>query len=136
MDIQVYEDIYNGLKEYNDGLDNNYGNVVLKVAQSTPTYPYTLIDEIRNTAREEYNTTFDKVSRIGYKVDIYAKTKGNVLKQTIARQLVKEMDYFLTRVVGLTQISWNISEQENDSSIYHIIITYTASLLENRRKII
>ena len=75
------------------------------------------------------------VSSVGYRVDIYAKTKGNVDKQSIARKCAKMADEYLTGI-GLTRISYNTSEIENDGSIYHIIVTYSGNLHENRRRFI
>ncbi len=136
MDIVVYDKLLQVLKEYNSSIVQNYGNVVVSYPAQEPTYPYTVFDEIRNVADRRYNTLYDKVSGIGYRVDIYAKTKGGVTKQKIARKLMKYIDDFLTYNVGLLQVSYNASELENDSSIYHIILTYSANLYENRRKII
>ena len=67
--------------------------------------------------------------------DIYAKTKGSVSKQIIARKIAQEVDNYLTNV-GLTRASFNVSDLENDSSIYHIIMTYSGNLYENRRRFI
>lgn len=136
MDIVVYDNILNGLKEYNNNLTQNYGNTIVGIAPTSPTYPLTVFDEIRNQANAAYNTPYDKVSSIGYRVDIFAKTKGNVTKQTIARKIAKDIDNYLTNYVGLLQVSWNLNELENDSSIYHLTLTYSASLHENRRRII
>lgn len=136
MDIVVYDDILNGLKEYNRNLAQNYGNNIVGIAPIKPTYPLTVFDEIRNQANAAYNTPYDKVSSLGYRVDIFAKTKGNITKQSIARKLAKDIDNFLTNHVGLLQVSWNINELENDSSIYKITLTYSANLHENRRTII
>lgn len=136
MDIVVYDDILNGLKEYNRNLAQNYGNNIVGIAPINPTYPLTVFDEIRNQANAAYNTPYDKVSSLGYRVDIFAKTKGNITKQSIARKLAKDIDNYLTNYVGLLQVSWNLNELENDSSIYQITMTYSASLHENRRRII
>lgn len=141
MDIQIYEDILDGMKEYNKNLPQNYGNNIYSVppvaGKNKPiSYPITIFDEIRNVANPRYNTCFDRIASVGYRVDIYAKTKGNVTKQTIARKLAQELDKYLTDNVGLTRVSFNISELENDNSIYHIIMTYSGNLLERRRKII
>lgn len=136
MDIVVYDNILNGLKKYNNNLTQNYGNTIVGIAPTDPTYPLTVFDEIRNQANAAYNTPYDKVSSIGYRVDIFAKTKGNVTKQTIARKIAKDIDNYLTNYVGLLQVSWNLNELENDSTIYQITLTYSASLHENRRRII
>lgn len=136
MDIVVSDIILDGLKEYNSKLDKNYGNVIMSYPSANPTYPYTVFDEIRNVANRNYNTPYDKVASVGYRADIYAKTKGSVSKREIARVVAKEVDNYLTNYVGLLQVSYNASELENDSTIYHIILTYSASLNENRRRII
>lgn len=135
MDIQVYENILNGLKSYNDSVEQNYGNDIVSYPPSNPSYPLTIFDEIRNVANPNYNGCFDRVASVGYRVDIYAKTKGNVTKQTIARKIAQIVDKYLTNV-GLTRVSFNVSELENDSSIYHIIMTYSGNLHENRNNLI
>ena len=135
MDILAYDYIFSGLKEYNSNLTKNYGNAIVSYPTQNPTYPYTVFDEIRNVAHISYNTPYDKVASVGYRADIYAKTKGNVTKQEIARFIAKEVDKYLTNI-GLLQVSYNVSELENDSSIYHIILTYSGNLYENRRKLI
>lgn len=136
MDIIVYENILNSLKAYNNELPENYGNVVVAYPTIQTTFPYTVFDEIRNVVNPRFKSCYDKVSSLGYRVDIYAKTKGNINKQTIARKLAQDIDKFLTNCVGLTQVSWNNNELVNDASIYHIILTYSANLHENRRNII
>lgn len=136
MDIKVYEDIINGLAEYNNNLSKNYGNVIVPYPTTNPTYPYTVFDEIRNVADRSFHGCHDKVASLGYRLDVYAKTLGQVQKQKIARELAQKLDEFLTNTVGLLQVSWNVENIENEASIYHIIITYTANLHENRRRII
>ena len=135
MDILTYEYLLNGLKEYNKQIEQNYGNVVVATPPTNPTYPLTVFDEIRNVANLNYNSCYERLSSVGYRVDIYAKTKGSVSKQIIARRIAQEVDEYLTNV-GLTRVSFNVSELENDSSIYHIIITYSGNLHENRRRFI
>jgi hypothetical protein len=135
MDILAYEYMLQGLKDYNATIEQNYGNVVVATPPTNPTYPLTVFDEIRNVANPNYNGCFERVSSVGYRADIYAKTKGSVSKQIIARRIAQEVDRYLTNV-GLTRVSFNVSELENDSSIYHIITTYSGNLQEFRRKLI
>lgn len=135
MDILAYEYMLQGLKDYNATIEQNYGNVVVSTPPTNPTYPLTVFDEIRNVANPNYNSCYERVASVGYRADIYAKTKGSVSKQIIARRIAQEVDRYLTNV-GLTRVSFNVSELENDSSIYHIIITYSGNLHENRRKLI
>lgn len=136
MDIKVYDDIINGLRKYNENLSENFGNVIVNYPSANPTYPYTVVSEIRNIADTRYNTRYQKVSSLGYRVDIFAKSKGDISKADIARNLMKYIDDFLTNTVGLTQISYNYSGIENDASIFSIILTYTCNFDENRRRII
>ena len=135
MDILAYDEVLQGLKAYNDSIEENYGNVVVPYPTSDTTFPHTVLDEIRNVAIPSYKSSFDRVSSVGYRADIYAKTKGKINKQIIARTIAQFVDKFLSSR-GLTRISFNISELENDSSIYHIIMTYSGNLHENRRKFI
>lgn len=135
MDILAYEYMLQGLKDYNSTIEQNYGNVVVATPPTNPTYPLTVFDEIRNVANPNYNSCYERVASVGYRADIYAKTKGSVSKQIIARKIAQEVDKYLTNI-GLIRVSFNVSELENDSSIYHIIITYSGNLHENRRKLI
>ncbi|MCM1437788.1 MAG: hypothetical protein NC131_01060 [Roseburia sp.] len=137
MVITVYDKILKALKEYNETLEQNYGNVVVGTSPSTPTYPLTVFDEIRNDPLTRTNIRpLDRVDNLGYELEIYAKTKGSVNKQTIARKIAKELDDFLTERIGLQQLSMNPVPNVNDSSIYRINIRYSAKYFENRAKIL
>lgn len=135
MDILAYEEVLQGLKEYNSNATQNYGNTIVRTPPTSPIYPLTVFTEIRNVANTNYNSRFDRVASVGYRADIYAKTKGNITKDEIARKIAKIVDDYLS-CIGLTRISFNISELENDSSIFRIIMTYSGNLHENRRKFI
>lgn len=135
MDIKAYEYMFNGLTEYNNSVAQNYGNVIVKYPTTDTTYPHTIFTEIRNTANPNYNGCFERVANVGYRVDIYAKTKGNVPKSSIAREIALIVDKYLTNI-GLTRVSFNAIELENKASIYHIIMTYSGNLYENKRKLI
>lgn len=135
MDILAYEYILNGLKEHNAKCGKPRGNVVVPYPTTDTTFPHTVLEEIRNVANPMYNTCYERVASVGYRADIYAKTKGNITKQQIARECAKIVDEYLTGV-GLTRISFNVMELENDGAIYHIVMTYSGNLHENRRKLI
>ena len=135
MDILAYDYMLQGLKDYNATIEQNYGNVVVATPPTNPTYPLTVFDEIRNVSNPNYNSCYERVASVGYRADVYAKTKGSVSKQIIARRIAQEVDRYLTNV-GLSRVSFNVSELENDSSIYHIIMTYSGNLHENRRNLI
>lgn len=135
MDILAYNYLYDGLVDMNEKSGKPRGNVIVHYPTANPTYPYTVFDEIRNVANASYNTAFDRVASTGYVARIYAKTKGKVDKQTIAREVAQMVDKYLT-YCGLLRISYNANESVNDNSIYEIIMTYSGNLHENRRKFI
>lgn len=136
MDIQVYEDIVDALTYCNERLEKNYGNVVVRYPSTNPTYPYTVVREIRNVPVGRYNRNYDKVSSVGYRIDIFAKTKGSVSKQEIARKLMKGLNDFMQDTLGLSLVSKNEGDLENDSSIYPVILTYSGNFEEFRRRLI
>lgn len=125
------------MKIYNEiHSEENYGNSVVDIPPQDPQYPLTVFDEIRNVAIQKWNTPFDKCTSNGYRVDIFAQDQGEISKRIIARQIAKIIDTYLTKNVGLNQISYNVMPSENDDSLYHIIMTYEKTLHENRAKFI
>lgn len=135
MDILAYNYLYDGLVDLNEKSGKPRGNVIVHYPPATPTYPHTVFDEIRNVANASYNTAFERVASTGYIARIYAKSKGKVDKQTIAREVAQMVDKYLT-YCGLLRVSYNANESVNDNSIYEIIMTYSGNLHENRRKFI
>ena len=134
MDILAYEYLKEGLKDYNEKSGKPYGNVIVSFSSTNSTYPHTAFDEIRNVSTN-MNSDFDRVSSLGFAVRIYAKTKGNITKQTIARTIAEMVDNYM-RHFKLNRVSYNANESVNDNSIYEIVMTYTGNLHENRRKFI
>ena len=135
MDILSYEAVLQGLKDYNSKAEKNYGNSVVRTPPTNPTYPLTIFTEIRNVANTNFNSCFERVASVGYRADIYAKTKNKITKDEIARNIAVLVDKYLSQI-GLTRISFNISELENDGSIFRIIMTYSGNLHENRLRFI
>lgn len=131
MDILVYEYLKKGLENYNAMLGKPRGNVIVPYPTTDTTYPHTAFKEIRNVD----NLVVERVASVGYRVDIYAKTKGKIDKQKIAREIAQKMDKFLSSK-KLKRISYNENPQENDNSIYHIVMTYSGNLYEVRRTFI
>lgn len=137
MVITVYDEIFEALKAYNNSLEQNYGNTVVGSPPSSPTYPLTVFEEIRNDPLRRTNIKLlDRVDNLGYEVEIFAKTKGKIDKKIIAREIAKLLDDFLTNVIGLKLLSMNPVPNLNDSSIYRINLRYSALYYENRAKIL
>ena len=135
MDIKIADEIFEALKYYNKKIGSPYGNVVVPYPTTKPTYPYCVFDEINNIENPQSRSDFDRVSTIGYKLEIYAKTKGCIDNRTIARDIAQKLNSFLTRNVGLRQVGFVPVPQVNQSSIYQITITYIGKLHENRKTI-
>jgi hypothetical protein len=136
MDILAYDIILQGAKDNNTKKGKPYGNVVVPHSTTDTTYPHSVITEIRNVANPLYNTCYDRVASVGYRVDVYAKNKGTkVDRLTVARVVAQSVDEYMTGI-GLTRISFNVTEEDDDGGICHIIMTYSGNLHENRRKLI
>lgn len=134
MDILAYNDLYDGLVAFNEKSGKPRGNVIVHYPSANSTYPHTVFDEIRNVGTN-HNSDYERVASVGYVARIYAKTKGKIDKQTIAREVAQMVDDYM-RHFKLTRISFNANESVNDNSIYEIIMTYSGKLNEYRRKFI
>lgn len=143
MDISVYPTIKQGLKDHLESLEyvNSFRkrkkyDFVVGFAPSEPTYPYVKIQEPRNVPVDGFRGKLEKISNLGYKVDIYAKTIKPESKQDIARNIMKLCNDYLT-CIGLKLVSYN--EVENDGlegDLYHIILMFNANYWENRGNIL
>ena len=135
MDILTYEYLLQGLKDHNERATKNYGNTVVRLAPTEPKYPLTILREIRNSATN-YNSCYERVSSVGYRADIYAKNKGNITRDIVARTIAQQVDEYLSGV-GLTRVSKNENELiDEQGTYYHIILTYSGNLQENRLRFI
>jgi hypothetical protein len=135
MDIQIGNDIFEALKHYSKEIGSPYDCEIVQYPPSSPTFPLVVFDEINNLESQTYRSNFDRISTLGYRLDVFAKPKDGVDKRTIAREVAKKLNDFLTKYVGLTQLSFNVMPQINHNSIYQITITYLARLHENRKSI-
>lgn len=135
MDIIAFKNIKASLKAYNDSLPQNYGNTIVSLPPENPEYPLTRVNEIRNLPNSLYDTPLDRVASIGIRVIIDAKDKGNMSREDIAREIAALMnEYFVN--IGLSRTSFNITELQNEGSIFRIIMVYSGNLHENRRNFI
>jgi hypothetical protein len=135
MDILTYEYLKEGLKAYNEQNGKPYGNTVVGKAPKSPTYPLTILNEIRNVSTD-LNSDYDRVASVGYSVKIEAKNKGTkVENQTVAREVAQFVNRYL-EYYNLKRISYNENTSVNDDSIYEIVMTYSGNLHENRRRFI
>lgn len=136
MDIRKYNELKQGLVEFNERCQAPFGNKIVSMPPTDTKYPYTRFLEVRNVANANYNTCFQRVASVGYRVDIFAQDKGTKYNRLdIAREISQMVDAYLTGE-GLTRVSYNIMELVGDGSICQIIMTYSGNLHENRSKFI
>ena len=138
MNIKEYTNIYESLKKFNDEQKKAlYGNTVLdEEPLEKKVFPFTIIQEIRNVANQQYDTRYDTVSNLGYSIDIFAKQKGNISKQTIAREIALKVNEFMTEYVGLSRVGFIPNNIVMDGAVCRITMTYNGNLHENRNKFI
>ena len=137
MDIQIYENIYNGLKSYmEENTSGLYGASIVHYPTASPTYPYVVFEEIRNQPNgHSYGEIPDVVANLGYRVRIFAKTKGSVSKMTIARSIAAAVNSFLTNYVGLKQVSFNPDPFAAEGEVYGVVTMYNTNYYENKQQI-
>ena len=135
MDIVTSDLIYKGLKDYIASKGNPYDCAVVDEEPYEPTYPLIIISEIRNTANPSYNTPIERVSSIGYSLNIYAQSMGEVSKKQIARELAKLADEYMS-AINLLRSGFVPDGLVRDNSLHRIVSTYVGNLHENTRRII
>lgn len=137
MQIYVYDEIKDGLEKYFQSLENvdkNYIPLkVVGVAPTSPKYPFVLIKEVNNVPYQNFTSFRQKVADLSYKIDIYAKDKGqDYEKQDIARNIMLLCNNYMN-CIGLKQISFNEFEEGTNMSITHIVLMYSARFFENKQ---
>lgn len=138
MIIKMYDNLFQALKKYNDALPENYGNIIYDVPPRLPEslntiFPLTIFQETNNISNSRFMAQGERVSTVGYSLNIYATNKGQILNQKIARELAEQLDNFLTSC-GLSSVSYNANLI--DENVYCIIITYYGNLYENKIQLI
>lgn len=132
MDTSIFDFLYQELKEYARSDNFAYSVDVLPSYPTKPKYPVVIFSEIDNTRKEEYNTDRERVSRLAFRVDIYAKSIKCKEAVFIGRDIARLLDRFLTKN-GLRQLSFSSNDSPNEYSIYHIIMVYRNNLYENKK---
>lgn len=135
MDILFYDKINQELKNHNEKYGKPYGNEIVPHAVSQTHYPHTVFQEIRNTTNTQFNSPHDRVASVGYRIDVYAKDKNTLDRETIARQVAYIMDKFFTNR-NVPRVSFNVMFEGQNQSICHIIMMYDSNLSEFRRNFI
>lgn len=133
MDIEIYQEIYEGLKAY---MAQKMPSVaVLQASPARPTPPLVVFTEVQNRAITRNH--IDRISTIGYRAAIFAETKNGKLNMTIAREIAKEVNDYLINYVHLGQTSLNTTDNVGvGGKLARVDLLYAASYYENGRKIL
>lgn len=144
MDITVYDKLYEALKialnEFNDA--SGFKANISPYSPDEPSYPLFILTEVRNQPHSQYNGIRQRVSSLGYKVDIFAKTmlvtqpnkkKEVVNKQQICRQLMQFITDFMQVKIGLNLISNNnFDSVGTQGELYQITLVFQQNFYENK----
>lgn len=144
MDITVYDKLYEALEaaltEFNNA--SGFGATLSPYSPDEPKYPLVILTEVRNQPRNRFYGTRERVSSLGYRVDIFAKTalitkpnktKEPYTKQQICRQLMQFIAEFMEYKLGFNLISNNpFDSVGTQGELYQIILVFQQNYLENK----
>lgn len=134
MDITVYDKLYEAFEKALQRFSDKSGITVAiaHYAPSKPSYPLVVFSEVRNQPRTTFYSNRQRISSLGYKADIFAKTKGAKTKMDIAREIMQfTVDFFQTSI-GLNLISNNNFENVGtNGEIYQITLVFQQPYYEN-----
>lgn len=135
MDITVYDKLYEALNaaitDFNETV--KYNVALAHYAPKSPQYPLILLSENRNVPLGRYYGSRERISSLGYTVEIYAKDKAPLSKQDICRQIMQFVVDFMQDKIGLPLISNNSFDREGtNGEIYRTVLVFQRSYYENK----
>lgn len=144
MDITVYDKLYEALKlaleEFNT--ESGFKAEISTYAPDTPKYPLLILSEVRNQPYSPFIGIRERVSSLGYRVDIFAKTsiitlpdkkKTTMNKQQICRKLMEFVNNFMQVKIGLNLISNNSFDSVGtQGELYQITLVFQQNYYENK----
>lgn len=146
MDITVYQKIYEALElaldKYN--AESSYRVALSRYAPQDPEYPLIIFEEVRNQPQGRYYGARERLSSLGYKVDIFARTKAvldendeldmRYNKQSIAREIMQFVVDFMQDKIGLQLISNNPFDNVGvNGELYQITLVFQQIYHENKQ---
>lgn len=144
MDITVYNKLYESLEvaltEFNS--KSGFGATISPYSPDEPKYPLIILTEVRNQPKTHFYSVRERVSSLGYRVDIFAKTalitspnkkKEPFTKQQICRQLMQFITDFMQMNIGMNLISKNEFDSiGTQGELYQITLVFQQNYLENK----
>lgn len=145
MDITVYDKLYEALEtalnEFNT--KSGFKAQISPYAPDEPKYPLIILTEVRNQPKTHFYSRRERVSSLGYRIDIFAKTtpvtkqgtktKVVVNKQQICRQLMQFITDFMQMNIGMNLISKNeFDSVGTQGELYQITLVFQQNYFENK----
>lgn len=144
MDITVYDKLYEAfeiaLQEFN--AESGFKAELSGYSPDSPKYPLLILSEVRNQPYSPFIGIKERVSSLGYRVDIFAKTsiitlpdkkKTTMNKQQICRKLMEFVNNFMQVKIGLNLISNNSFDSVGtQGELYQITLVFQQNYYENK----
>lgn len=144
MDITVYDKLYEALEKalVDFNAKTGYNAALSPFEPQNPEYPLIIMYEVRNQPKTVLYSPREEISSMGYRVDIFAKTKlitppdgekKSVDKQTICRVIMDFITNFMQKGIGLRLISNNpFPNVGTQGELYEIVLVFQRDHFDNR----
>ena len=139
MDITVYDKLYEALDAAITDFNSTakYKVALAHYAPNSPQYPLVVLYENRNQPYGRYSGSRERISSLGYTVEIYAKTKAPFTKQDICRQIMQFVVDFMQNKIGIGLISNNSFDNVGtQGELYRIVLVFQRPFYENKEHFI
>lgn len=131
MNDELYEKLYSAFEYYLKS-GRIKANLVHFMPTKEATYPLIILEEIRNTPTYIAKVGRQSASSLGYKFSVFAKTVGRKTHQTIANELVGEINRFMWTLNGHPRTSKNmIPNPDGNNTLYRVDVVYSLNTYDN-----
>lgn len=139
MDITVYDKLYEALsKTINDfNTTSSYKVSVVQSAPNEPKYPLIVFSEPTNQPRGKYYGSRERISTLGYMVEIIAKAIKGKTKKQVCREIMQYVCDFMQNTIGIGLISKNEFDREGtQGELCRIVLVFQRPFFENKETFI
>lgn len=135
MDITVYDKLYEAVEKAITDFNKTAGYKVALAhyAPNSPQYPLVILSENRNQPLTRYYGSRERISSLGYTVEIYAKTVKGKTKQQVAREIMQFVVDFMQNEIKIGLISNNSFDNVGtQGELYRIVLVFQRPFFENK----
>lgn len=139
MDITVYDKLYEAVERAITTFNatSAYKVALAHYAPNEPKYPLVILTENRNQPLTRYYGSRERISSLGYTVEIYAKTYKGKTKQQVAREIMQFVVDFMQNEIKIRLISNNeFDSTDQKREIYRIVLVFQRPFYENKETFI